>query len=280
MAAVALLRLLIPLLLLAGLLALAARAFEWWNLYRPRRRLEHEPAEVGLAFEEVYFMTEDGVRLHGWWLPHPAARGTVLYCHGNAGNIGTRLSVATGLHALGVNVFLFDYRGYGESRGFPTEAGTYRDARAAYEVVRARHGDAEEPPVVIVGASLGGAIAADLATRRPARGLVLEGAFPNATDVGEHLYPALPVRWFNFFRYDTAARVARLALPKLLVHSRDDEMIPYPLGERLFQAAAHPKLFVPLHGPHGEAGWGANPAYAAALRAFVHQALPDFPARE
>ena len=279
MSAFFLVRLLLSLLLLIGLLAVAARAFEWWNLYRPRRRLEQDPAAAGLAFEEVNFMTEDAVRLHGWWIPHPAARGTILYCHGNAGNIGTRLSVATGLHALGVNVFLFDYRGYGESRGFPTEAGTYRDARAAYEVVRARHGDAEEPPVVIVGASLGGAIAADLATCRPARGLVLEGAFPNATAVGELLYPALPVRWFNFFRYDTAARVARLTLPKLLVHSRDDELIPYALGEQLFQAAAHPKLFVPLRGAHGEAGWEANPAYAAALRAFVHQALPEPPTR-
>ena len=278
MAFIALLRALLPLLALAGLLVLAARVFEWINLYRPQRRLEHDPAEAGLAFEEVYFMTEDAVRLHGWWIPHPAARGTVIYCHGNAGNIGTRLSVITGLHALEVNVFIFDYRGYGTSRGLATEQGTYRDAHAAYEVVRARHGDAEQPPVIIYGASLGGAIAADLAVCRPARGLILEGAFTHATDVGEHRFPGLPVRWFNRFRYDTEARVAQLRLPKLLAHIRDDRVIPYALGERLFQSAAHPKTFVPLRGEHGEAGWEENPTYAAALRAFVQQVLPPEPA--
>jgi fermentation-respiration switch protein FrsA (DUF1100 family) len=265
-----------PLFLLLFALAaalIAAWVFEWINLYRPARRVEGDPSAAGLEFEEVFFMTEDLVRLHGWWIPHPAARGTVVYCHGNAGNISGRLSVARGLHERGVNVLLFDYRGYGLSRGLATEEGTYRDACAAFEVARARHNDAEQPPIVALGASLGGAIAVELARRRPVRGLIVEGGFSSATDVGEHLFPQLPVRWFTRFRYDAAARVPHLAMPKLFVHSREDRMIPFPLGERLFQRAAHPKMFVPTRGEHGEAGWEDNPGYASALTAFLGQVL-------
>lgn len=268
-----LLRPLIPLLLLLGVLVLAARVFEWINLYRPARRLERDPSAAGLAFEEIFFMTEDLVRLHGWWIPHADAQGTVVYCHGNAGNIGDRLAVATGLHALGVNVLLFDYRGYGLSRGLATEQGTYRDACAAFEVARAKHGDAEQPPIVAMGASLGGVIAVELAQRRPVRGLIVEGGFSSATEVGEHLFPRLPVRWLSRFRYNAQACVPKLTMPKLFVHSRDDRIIPFALGERLFQRAAHPKMFVPTRGEHGEAGWEDNPGYAAALRSFVGQAL-------
>jgi uncharacterized protein len=265
--------LLLPLLLLPVAVMVAARVFEWMHLYKPVRKLEGDPSEAGLEFEDVSFMTEDLVKLHGWWIPHAAARGTIVYCHGNAGNIGGRVSVAAGLHALRVNVLLFDYRGYGQSRGVPTEKGTYRDACAAFEVARARHDDADRPPVIALGASLGGAVAAELACRKPVRGLVIEGTFDSATAVGEWLYPQLPVRWLCRFRYDAAARVATLAVPKLFAHSRDDEVIPFEMGERLFQRASHPKSFVPLRGEHGEAGWEDNPAYAAALRAFVDQVL-------
>ncbi len=258
----------------AGLLWLGVRAFEWINLYRPVRTVETDPAAAGLEFEEVLFMTEDLVRLHGWWIPHPQARGSVVYCHGNAGNIGGRVGLAADLYALGLNVLLFDYRGYGRSRGFPTERGTYRDACAAYEVVRARHDDADQPPVLIIGASLGGAVAADLATRKPARGLVIEGSFDSATEVGQAMYPALPVRALLPHRYEAATRLARLRMPKLIVHSRDDEVIPYPRGQALFRSAAEPKRFLETCGPHGEAGWQQHPGYAQALRAFVDQLFP------
>jgi uncharacterized protein len=170
-------------------------------------------------------------------------------------------------------VLLFDYRGYGLSRGRATEEGTYRDACAAFEVARARHGDADQPPIVAMGASLGGTVAVELARRRPVRGLVIEGSFTSATEVGERLFPHLPVRWISRFRYAADTRVARLTMPKLFVHSREDEVIPFDLGERLFQVAAHPKMFVPLRGPHGEATWEDNPPYAAALRAFLSQTL-------
>lgn len=261
------------LLILLGVLWLGLRWFERRSLYAPSRAIEATPADEGLAFEEVTFVTEDARVLHGWWIPHPAARGTILYCHGNASNIGNRIGVARDLHRLRVNVFLFDYRGYGRSKGLPTEQGTYRDARAAYEVVRARHEDAEAPPVIVHGASLGGAIAVQLALDKPVRGVVLEGAFTSTVDVGRRLYPFLPVRLLARYRYDALSRIPGVTVPKLMAHSRDDQVIPFDLGERLFEAAAEPKSFVELAGPHDEASWNNTPAYWTEMERFVTRVL-------
>ncbi|MCO5045089.1 MAG: lysophospholipase [Kiritimatiellae bacterium] len=251
------------------------RWFEWKSLYVPSRVVDQTPADAGLAYEDVEFFTEDGVRLHGWWIPHPEARGTILYFHGNGMNIATRIGLCKDLHRLDVNIFIFDYRGYGRSGGWiTTEQGTYRDARAAYEVVRARYGDQENPPVVAYGSSLGAAIASQLALDQPVRAAVFEAGFNNTIDVGKWLYPWLPVRWIVKFRYETDRRVAQLHIPKLFAHSREDTLIPIELGQKLFAAAAEPKQFVELTGPHGESGWNETPAFWPALSDFIDRALP------
>ena len=247
--------------------------FEQRTVFVPARTLDRNPAERGLAFEEVWFVAEDGVRLHGWWIPHPRPRGALVYCHGNGANIANRVDLAADLHRLGLHVFLFDYRGYGRSRGWPTEQGTYRDARAAFEVVRARYEDAENPPVLVYGASLGGPIAAQLALDKPVRGLVVEASFPSAVELGRHLYPWLPVRWLARYRYDTAVRLAACPVPKLLASSRDDQLVPFQLGLALYDQAAEPKEFVALGGPHDEGGWHYTPAYWTALERFVTRVL-------
>jgi len=270
--------LILRIVVLLALLWLAIRWFERSAVYAPSRRLDATPEDAGLAYEDVQFVAEDGVLLHGWWIPHPAARGTLIYCHGNGANIANRVGICADLHAMGVNVFIFDYRGYGLSRGWPTEKGTYRDARAAYEVVRARYADAENPPVVVLGASLGGAIAAQLATDKPVRGLIIESSFSSAVDVGRHLYPWLPVRLIARFRYDAASRVAGLVVPKLFASSRDDTLVPFDVGCRLYDAAAEPKQFVELRGPHDEGSWQTNPAYREALARFLDRVLGPAPA--
>lgn len=256
-----------------GLLWLGLRWFEQHAVYVPSRVLDVTPAAVGLAFEDVEFFAEDAVRLHGWWIPHPKARGTLLYCHGNGANIANRINLCADLHALGVNVFIFDYRGYGRSKGRPSEQGTYRDARAAYEVVRARYEDAEQPPVVVYGASLGGPIAAQVALDKPVRGLVVEASFPSAVELGRVLYPWLPVRWLARYRYDTASKLAESDVPKVLASSRDDALVPFALGWSLYESAAPPKEFVELRGPHDEGGWKENPAFARALERLLTQTL-------
>lgn len=268
---------LLPLLIAAAALYGAFRWFEWRQTFHPSRAMEGDPSGVGLAFENVVFFAEDGVKLHGWWIPHPDAAGAILYCHGNAGNISTRLGVAEGLHRLGVNVFMFDYRGYGLSRGVPGEQGLYRDARAAYEVVRARYEDAEHPPVIVYGASLGGAPAVRVAAEKSVRGLVIEGGFPTSIDVAERWYPFLPASMLARYRFDSASLIMGLAMPKLIAHSHRDQVIPYDLGVQLHQIAAHPKHFITLQGDHGEAGWEDTPAYFSELQRFVQQTLSTAP---
>lgn len=265
--------------LLPALAALAAGFwyFEWKKIYRPSRLLEITPAAVQLEFEEVSFVAEDGCLLAGWWIPHPRARGTMLHCPGQSGNMGDRLHLAVDYHRLGLNAFLFDYRGYGRSRGIPTEQGTYRDARAAFEVVRARYGDTEAPPVVVHGVSLGGAIAVQLALDKPARGIILEGAFTSIRDMGARLYPWLPLRGLSRFRYDSLAKMPRLKMPLLLAHSREDERTPFEFGRRLYEAAAGPKRMVELTGRHRDAGWNRTPEYGQALQDFLDRVLGRLP---
>jgi len=249
------------------------RYFEWKSIYYPTRRIMMTPADAGLEYEDVQFVAEDGVELHGWWIPGEKGAGAILYCHGNAGNIGDRVPLLSDLHQLGQHLFIFDYRGYGKSRGMPTETGTYRDSRAAYEVVRARFNDVDEPPVVAYGRSLGAAVAAQVALDKPVKGLIMESGFPSVPDMAAHLYPFLPIHWLSRFRYDSLSKVRVLMMPKLFAHSREDEIVPYELGQKLYAAAAEPKSFVEVRGGHNEVAWALSSAYWAALEAFIHRVL-------
>jgi len=246
------------------------RWFEWRSLYAPTRGLESTPEDIGLAYEETRFMSEDGAALHGWWIPAEDARGTVLFCHGNAGNMGDRLGTIKILNGMGVHVFIFDYRGYGRSRGLPTEKATYRDARAAYEVVRARYENAEQPPIVIMGRSLGGAVAVQLAKDRPARGLILESCFTSTADMARELYPWFPGRLCSF-RYDSASKMSDVRMPVLIAHSKADELIPFHMGRTLFERTREPKQFFELQDSHNAAPWESTPRYAERLEAFLRE---------
>jgi pimeloyl-ACP methyl ester carboxylesterase len=269
---VILLYLVVAVLLLCGGMALIVLLLEWRHVFRPSRELPGDPSDVGLVFEDLTFVAEDGRRLHGWWIPADKARVAVLFCHGNTGNIGTHVDTLQVLHEMGAHVLAFDYRGYGQSKGVPSERGIRKDARAAYEMVRARFQDADTPPVVVYGRSLGGAIAMHLASERPVLGVVVESAFSSILDMAAHLYPWAPYRWFGRYRFDTARAGAKVTAPKLIAHSGDDELIPLALGRRIYDMAADPKQFHELRGSHGEPGWVSNGEYRQALESFVRRA--------
>ena len=247
------------------------RLFEWKSLYFPRVTIEATPAQLGLTFEEITLVAEDGVQLNGWWLPQPHARGAIIHCHGNAGNLGHRVELAAELHRLGLNVFLFDYRGYGQSRGWPTERGLYRDARAAYEFVRAQYGHVERPPILLHGQSLGGAVATQLARDKPVVGIIIESAFTSVPNMVRQLYPGLPLYRLISARYNTLASLEQLVIPKLIAHSTEDAIIPFAMGCQLFAAAAPPKRFIVLTGGHNDSAWTDN--YRQAVREFVDETL-------
>jgi len=221
-------------------------------LYSPVREIPYTPAELGLDFEEVFFRTGDRLQLHGWFVPAPNAEFTVLYCHGNGGNMMYFLDTVNSLNSLGLNCFVFDYRGYGSSQGRPSENGTYMDVRAAYRWLTKKKGVAPQQ-IIIFGWSLGGSVAAYLASKSRSAGLVIEGAFTSYADVGSKYYPYMPVRWFARFNYPTIDYVRKVTCPVLVIHSRDDEAVPFEFGLALYDAANEPKEFIELRGDHNEA---------------------------
>lgn len=248
------------LLLIAGVGLLLARPEAL--LFHPSPRVGSTPAAVGLQFERVEITTEDGETLVGWWVPGDGSGdGVILYCHGNAGNIGGRVHLLPNLRSLGHDVLIFDYRGYGESSGRPTVAGTRLDIQAVWNYLVGERGHAPGQ-IVLWGRSLGGAIAIDQAARAseagtPPRALIVESSFTSTLDIGSELYPWLPVRWFERkLDYPSRERIGRVAAPILLAHSPDDELIPASHGDALLEAAraglAPNTAFVQLDGGHNE----------------------------
>lgn len=237
----------------------------------PGRELTASPADVGLDYEEAAIDTADGLRLHGWFVPADGTpRATLLFFHGNAGNISHRLESIRQFHDLGLSVLIVDYRGYGRSEGHPSEEGTYRDAAAAWEHLTAERGVAASD-IVIFGRSIGGSIAAWLAARRTPGALIVESAFASLPELGQELYPYLPVRWLSRYRYPTAEYVAAADCPVLVIHSRDDEIIPFRHGRRIFEAARAPRMFLELAGPHNGAHVLDEERYLAGLEEFLNR---------
>jgi len=218
-------------------------------IYFPARELEQTPAAVGLSFRNVRFTTDDGVTLHGWYMPHPHARFTLLHLHGNGGNMSNRIAQYRRWHAMGLAVFAFDYRGYGLSEGTPSEEGLHKDALAAWTLLQ--HGT-PEGSVIIAGRSLGCAVAARLAAEVKPVGLALEAPFTSLPDMTAATYPWLPLRWFVQTRLDTEAALKAQQTPLLLISAANDEIIPGWMADRIFTAANQPKLHASLPGGHND----------------------------
>jgi fermentation-respiration switch protein FrsA (DUF1100 family) len=240
------------LLLWPLLIYLMLRWFEHAQVYQPFATLEASGDALGRTFEDVHFTASDGIKLNGWFFPANTnsrrADLAVLVCHGNGGNISHRLGFCEAMLETGVNVFVFDYRGYGRSSGKPSEEGTYRDAVAAYHWLRQKG----FTNIVAYGESLGGGVVSELALREPLAGIVLQSTFTSVPDIGADLFPWLPVRWISTIKYDTHSKLPRLKLPVLVMHSRTDSIIPFAHGERNFAAANEPKMFWELKGDHND----------------------------
>lgn len=236
------------------------------------REIVATPAAHGLDYEEVALRTADGVALAAWWVPAPHPRGAVLLLHGNAGNISHRIDYLAMFRTLGYSTLIVDYRGYGRSAGEPTEEGTYRDAEASWAWLAARGIAARD--IVLFGESLGGGVATWLAGRYTPRALVLASTFTSIADLGQDLYPFLPVRLLTRIHYDNLARLPAVAAPVLIFHSPDDEIVPYAHALRLYEAARGKKHLVALAGGHNEGFVFRRPEWVRALARFLEEVQP------
>lgn len=233
----------------------------------PTRQLTSTPDDIGLMYEDVKLLTEDSVMLYAWFIPGET-RATVLFFHGNAGNISHRLSTIHLLHELKLNVFIIDYRGYGNSEGTVTEQGTYYDAEAAWMYLTKTRGIKAEQ-IIIFGRSLGGAIGTWLAHKHSPGALIIESCFTSIPDVGAKLYPYFPVRLLSRFQYRTDEFIANAHCPILIVHSHDDELVPYEHGLHLYEKARMPKHFLKITGTHNEQSLRLGSDYAEGIKRFV-----------
>ena len=258
--------LLLPLAILIFLFVYI-RYLERVAVFFPDRVLEQEPASVGLACEEAFIPTADGETLYGWWFSHEKPRATLLFFHGNAGNISHRLGKVVFFHDQGFQVLLVDYRGYGRSTGRPTEKGIYADAEAVWRYATEER-NIKPKDLIAYGASLGGAVAVDLASRKEVGGLIVDSTFSSAKDMARMMFPWAPT-WLMSVEFHSVQKIKKVHVPKMIFHSEEDETVPYALGQKLFEAAGEPKFFVTTSGGHNDEHVLSREVFEKNMEAFM-----------
>jgi fermentation-respiration switch protein FrsA (DUF1100 family) len=244
-------------------------ATQSYFVYRPDKEMTKDPFNIRLYFEEIIFKASDGTDLSGWFVPVKNHKGSILVLHGKSGNISTRLSFLSYFsRRLGLSTFIIDYRGYGKSEGSPCEEGTYLDSEAAWkyltEVRKIKPCD-----IIIFGRSLGGPIAARLAGKVNARALILESTFTTIKDIAKQMYPYLPVRRFFKFEYPTIDYLKKVQSPVLVIHSSEDDYIPFSHATKLYGAANRPKQFLKIKGPHSSNYIISEDIYIEGIKSFL-----------
>lgn len=258
-------------LLVIAILYVGTPMIERYFIYFPQRELLADPSSVGLDFEDARFVTTDGVHLHSWFVPG-RTDATLLWFHGNAGNMSHRLEQLKLFHdAIGANILIVGYRGYGSSDGTPSEKGFYADALAALSFLTDR-ADVDEDKFVYYGQSIGAAVATELAARRPPAGLILEAPFTSVADMARHHYRFFPARFFVRTRFDTLERIESVHTPLLVIHGERDDIVPVEMARQIFDAAREPKRleFVPGAG-HNDIYVVGGKRYLDTLRSFVDE---------
>ena len=238
----------------------------------PGRALTASPDDMGLEYANVSLTTSDGERLHGWYVPAPARRGVILFFHGNAGNISHRLDSIGIFHQLGLDTLIIDYRGYGQSSGKASEKGTYLDAQAAWNYLVDERG-IPAGEIIIFGRSLGGAVGSWLGAQHTPAAVIIESSFTSGVDMARRLYPFLPAGLITRLRYPVVEYASRLDCPVLVVHSRDDEIIPFEMGQSIYAKVRQRKSFLELRGDHNNGFFISRSDYVAGLDDFIESVL-------
>ncbi|MFA5167929.1 MAG: alpha/beta hydrolase [Candidatus Omnitrophota bacterium] len=237
------------------------------KLYRPDDMVFLTPRNVEIPYEDIYFNTKDHQSLNGWFVPSKGAKITILYCQGRSSNLSDTVPFIKFFHEMGLNVFAFDYRGFGNSSGKPSEQGLYKDVEAAYDYLITRK-DIDKDKIVVYGKSLGGPVATHLCLKRKLAALILEGCFPSLKTYVGDIGGFLPTEWLVSEKFDAVSRVKKIKIPKLIVHGMDDEVISFSEGRLLYNKAALPKEFLSFNGGHDDNIYLTSEAYKDKLEEF------------
>lgn len=236
-------------------------------IFFPSKTLLENPENWDMKYENVFLVTKDGVRINGWFIPANTSDKALLFFHGNGGNISHRRESIEVFNRLGLNVFIIDYRGYGISEGKPDEKGLYLDAQAAWNYLIEKGFGKNN--IIIFGRSLGGAIATNLASKVKPGALIIESTFSSARDMGRSIFPALSRVLIFRYEFNTEVLIKKINCPLLVVHSRDDEVIPFMLGKKVFDVANKPKSFFHIKGDHNSGFLMSQPGYEKKLSEFI-----------
>lgn len=239
-------------------------------IFFPDKNIYYNPGQMGLTWEDIYLDTEDDVKINAWFIPADSSKHVILFCHGNAGNISHRLESIRIFHSLGLDVIIFDYRGFGKSSGTPDEEGTCLDAETVWNYLINDKGFRPDQ-IIIFGRSLGSGIASWLAIKHQPAGLILESSFTSLPDLGAQIYPFFPVRLLSRYHYPTIENLRKIYCPVLFIHSKQDEIIPYKLGIENFNKANEPKQFLELHGSHNDGFLVSGDIYQSGIRKFISE---------
>jgi len=243
----AILKIIVATSIALGFLFLFLRYIETRTLFYPAKEIQAFPDRAGLEYQDVFFKTTDNIKINGWFVPCEDAQYTILFCHGNAGNISHRIEKLKFFNDLGCSVLIIDYRGYGKSQGAPSEAGFYKDAEAAYGYLLSR--DIPADRIIGYGESIGGAVIVDLVSKGKMRALILDSTLSSVKDMIRCSYPFVPY-WIFSSRFDSESKIRSVKIPKLIIHSINDEIVPFQLGKRLYEASPEPKEFLQVYGGH------------------------------
>lgn len=234
-------------LLMVTLFYLFYPKIENFFLFFPESSFDLAPKDLRLNYKDVYFNTEDGKTLHGWFFPLEGESPVILFCHGNAGNISHRLDNIALLLEQKLQVFIFDYRGFGKSTGRPSEKGLYLDGLAAYDYLfKKEHIPSSD--IILFGRSLGAAVAIEVALKKDIRSLIIESAFTSTKEMAKTLFLFNLLSPFLPAHYNNLKKIPHISVPKLIIHGEEDEIVPFSMGQELFKASKHPKYFSSIKG--------------------------------
>ena len=239
-------------------------------VYFPEKEISQTPRDVNLYYEDVTFRTKDGFVISGWYIPVKDAQKTVIFCHGNAGNLSHFMGHIKVFNDLKFNVLSFDYRGYGKSEGSPSEEGTYLDAEAAWDFLVTEY-KMHPQDIIVVGYSIGGAIATELAKRKRVATLIVESSFTSLPDLAKKYYPWLPVRLISKYEYASVDKLGSISYPKLFIHSQDDDIVPFEHGKALYEKASQPKEFLAIKGRHNDGIFISGRLYVEGVTKFFEK---------